>query len=133
MSRIRRNLARCACLAGGLCVTGALAGSPEDYANAWLGERLWRDRPKGLWTDLASRPAYPAEPGPQTWNPNEQNPWANTYGTPMEAPARATSQRPRARYAIPVCTCYLRSDARSWDGGPLTDADIARLCRAQCF
>ena len=133
MSRFRRTLARCACLAGGLCAAGTLAATPEDYANAWLGERLWRDRPTGLWTELAARPAAPATQGPRTWNPGEQNPWANTYGTPAEAQGRATGQRLRSRYAIPVCSCYLPSDARSWDGGPLTDADIARLCRAQCF
>ncbi|MCM2328685.1 MAG: hypothetical protein NDI88_12415 [Lysobacter sp.] len=136
MSRLHRTLALCACLAGASAVTGALAGSPEDYANAWLGERLWRDRPKGSWTDLVARPVAPVSPaasGPRTWNPSEQNPWANTYGTPAEAPPRAARLRPGARYAIPVCTCYLPADARSWDGGPLTDADIARLCRAQCF
>jgi hypothetical protein len=136
MSRLHRTLALCACLAGGSCVTSALAGSPEEYANAWLRERLWQERTERLWTDLVAKPApraTPAPSGPRTWNPGEQNPWANTYGTPAEAPARATSLRPGVRYAIPVCTCYLPADARSWDGGPLTDADIARLCRAQCF
>jgi hypothetical protein len=136
MSRLHRALALLALLAGGSCVGGALAGSPEEYANAWLGERLWRDRPHGLWTDLVARPAVPvspAAPGPRTWKPGDQNPWANAYGTPAEAPARGTSLRTGARYAIPVCTCYLPADARSWDGGPLTDADIVRLCRAQCF
>lgn len=136
MSRLHRILAHCACLAGVAAAAGAFAGSPEEYANAWLGERLRRDRPARMWSDLVARSATSSTPsaeGPRTWNPSEQNPWANAYGTPSEAPAQATSLRPRARYAIPVCTCYLPADARSWDGGPLTDADIARLCRAQCF
>lgn len=136
MSRPHRTLARCACLAGAVVAAGAFAGSPDEYANAWLVEQLRRDRPARLRADLVAMPATPPAPaatGPRTWKPGEQNPWANAYGTPSEAPARASSLGPRARYAIPVCTCYLPADARSWDGGQPTDADIARLCRAQCF
>jgi hypothetical protein len=123
---------------GALCGAGAAFADyyGNAYSGAWLGEQLRYDRPSAYWTDMVSRPPRHVEPasrGPRTWDARDQNPWANTYGTPAEEPARATSLRPGARYAIPVCTCYLPADARSWDGGPLTDADIARLCRAQCF
>jgi hypothetical protein len=135
MNRLHRTQALCACLAGAFCVTGALAGSPEEYANAWLHERLWRERKERLWTDLVARPApqaSAAQPGPRTWNPSEQNPWANTYGTPTESRWQ-TAPRAYGHSAMRMCSCYLPADARSWDGGPLTDADISRLCRAQCY
>ena len=111
-----------------------------DYAGAWLGPR----NPE-RWTDLVARPARPAaypSGGPRTWDAYEQNPWANTYGTPSSNPLREPLYRPRHSYSYPssysysgltpMCACYLPSDARSWDGGPLTSAEIARLCRSQC-
>lgn len=114
----------------------ALAGHGDGYASALLGERLRYDRPNAYWTDMVSRPARRAEPaprGPRSWDPQDQNPWANTYGTPSEGPWRSVPLSPGGRDVVRMCSCYLPADARSWDGGPLTDADIARLCRAQCY
>lgn len=122
-----------ACLAASM---SAAADYRSDYIDAWLGERLRSERPERFWSDLVSRPARPVEReanGPRTWNPRDQNPWANTYGTPMSSGWSETIVRPRSSRAVRLCSCYLSADARSWDGGPLTDADIARLCRAQCF
>ncbi len=108
-------------------------GNYSDYANAWLGEAL-RGDPRGDWGDLVSRPAWPTLPkgeGPRTWRPLDQNPWANTFGTPSSA---RPAWRPARESAgiVRLCACYLPDDLRSWDGGPLTAADVARLCRAQC-
>lgn len=122
-----------ACLVAGV---PAFADYRSDYAEAWLGERLRHDRPERFWSDLIARPAKRAEPaagGPRTWNPHDESPWANTYGTPMSRAWSDTVVRPRSSGVVRLCSCYLSADARSWDGGPLTDADIARLCRAQCY
>lgn len=127
------RLAFAACLAAGL---PAAADYRSDYADAWLGESLRRVRPESSWGDLVSRPAKPFErgpAGPKSWNPREENPWANTYGTPASRPWAGTTLRPRSPGAVRLCSCYLSSDLRSWDGGALTSADVARLCRAQCF
>ena len=114
-----------------------MAGPYGDaYAGAWIGERLRHERSASYWTDMVSRPYRAPEPaaqGPRTRDPRDQNPWANTYGTPAEGPWRSVPLAPGGRPVIRMCSCYLPSDARSWDGGPLTDADIARLCRAQCY
>jgi hypothetical protein len=102
-----------------------------DYANAWLGPR----NPE-RWTDLVARPERPAiypSSGPRSWDAHEQNPWANTFGTPSGSRWRATTAQPFSSGIVRMCSCYLPADARSWDGGPLTDADITRLCRAQCY
>jgi len=114
----------------------AAADHSGDYANAWLGERLRHDRPNAYWTDLISRPAKRAEPpsgGPRTWEPHDQNPWANAYGTPAGNGWRSTGARPSFSGPVRMCACFLPADARSWDGGPLTEADVVRLCRAQCY
>ncbi len=130
---MKRALALAACLAA-LCGGDAIADTYGDYASAWLGERLRHER-SPYWTDMVSRPSWTAEPasrGPRTWDPRDQNPWANTYGTPSEGRWRSAPPA-GGRSALRMCSCYLPADARSWDGGPLTDADIARLCRAQCY
>ncbi len=129
-------------IAAALLAPGLLAGaaaSPADYwadpANPWVVERLRIERQERQWADLVVLPSRNAwsQGGPRTWNPQDQNPWANTFGTPAEGRARVTPLRPRGAPVLRLCSCYLPSDARSWDGGPLTDADIARLCRAQCY
>jgi hypothetical protein len=133
---MKRSLATILCLGSLLGGGVALADHGEGYASAWLGERLRDDRPTRYWTDLVSRPARRAEPvprGPRSWDPHDQNPWANTYGTPSESRWRSGFHSPGGGEVVRMCSCYLPGDARSWDGGPLTDADIARLCRAQCY
>ena len=129
-------LATAACL-------GALSGAGnavadyygDAYATARLGERLRYERSSLYWTDLLARPSWSVEPasrGPSSWEPSEQNPWANTYGTPTES-LWQTAPRTYGRSAMRMCSCYLPADARSWAGGPLTDAAISRLGRAQCY
>ncbi len=125
-------------LLGALCGTGTACADyyGNDYSGARLGEQLRYDRPSSYWTDMVSRPpryVEPASRGPRTWDARDQNPWANTYGTPSESRWRSVPLAPGGRDVVRMCSCYLPSDARSWDGGPLTDADIARLCRAQCY
>jgi len=107
-----------------------------DYGNAMLGERLRRDRPGSFWTDLVARPANRAETtagGPRTWVPYDQSPWANTYGTPAGSGSWPAPPVPPSVGIVRLCACYLPADARSWDGGPLTEADVVRLCHAQCY
>jgi hypothetical protein len=128
----------------GILVAAALpaAGSAfagdywSDYANAWLGDQLRRERPDRFWSDLVVRRPksfdQPAD-GARTWVPRDENPWANAFGKPAESAWRVTTLPPPGREIMRVCSCYLPADARSWDGGPLTEADIARLCSAQCF
>jgi hypothetical protein len=102
-----------------------------NYGSAWLGPRN-PDR----WTDLVARPEGPATyptSGPRSWDAHDQNPWANTYGTPSGSRWRAAPDQPYSSGIVRMCSCYLPADARSWDGGPLTQADITRLCRAQCY
>jgi len=130
-------LATAACLGALLGAGSALADYDGDaYGSAWLVERLRYERSSSrYWTDMVSRPSWALEPatrGPRSWDPSEQNPWANTYGTPSESRWQ-TTPRAYGRSAMRMCSCYLPADARSWDGGPLTDADISRLCRAQCY
>jgi hypothetical protein len=134
---MNRLLVTTAFLAALLGAGGAVADYyGEGYGSAWLGERLQRDTSSSYWTDMVSRRYWTVEPaprGPRSWEPRDQNPWANTYGTPAENPWRGVTVGPSGRGAVRMCSCYLPTDARSWDGGPLTDADIARLCRAQCY
>jgi hypothetical protein len=134
---MKRLLVTTACL-GALLGAGSAHADyyGEGYASAWIAEGLARDRAGSYWTDMVSRRSWGAEPapkGPRSWDPRDQNPWANTYGTPSEGPRRGFGAAPSGRNAVRMCSCYLPADARSWDGGPLTDADIARLCRAQCY
>ncbi len=114
-----------------------------DYSGAALGEQLRREREVAQWRMVAAllgefRTAYrrpaaePSPTGPTSWRAQNENPWANAYGTPS-SPGYSTSVRTLPGSSVRLCTCYLPADARSWDGGPLTQADIARRCQAQCF
>ncbi len=119
-------------------------GYTYGYSGYSLAEQLRRERELAEWRVVAAllsdfrtaykRPAYePAPPGPTSWRAQNENPWANAYGTPSsQAPKYSTVSRVTANTSINVCTCYIPSDARSWDGGPLTQADIARRCESQC-
>jgi len=80
-----------------------------------------------------SRNGDTSSSGARTWVAENENPWANTYGTPSTSRWRVTKVQPYYRGVVRVCSCYLSTEARSWDGGPLTEGDIARLCRAQCY
>jgi len=134
--RLLDHLARAAALACLAASMPAAADYRSDYVEAWLGERLRHDRPQSYWSDLVSRPSKRAErgaSGPSTWNPLDENPWANTYGTPMSNRWSDTIVRPLSSGVVRLCSCYLDANARSWDGAELTNADIARLCRAQCY
>jgi hypothetical protein len=136
MTRLRHLYATAAALALLAASAPAAADLWGDYANAWLGERLRRDNPDRFWTDLVARPARAVEPasdGPRSWAAQDENPWANTYGTPAGNRKPAMTARPHWSGSVRMCSCYLPADARSWDGGPLTEADIARACRAQCY
>lgn len=107
-----------------------------DYANAHLGDSLRASRSASFWTDMVARPSRNGEAstsGARTWVAENENPWANTYGTPAQSRWRVTRTPRYYTGIVRVCSCYLPSEARSWDGGPLTEADIARLCRAQCY
>lgn len=115
----------------------ASAGPSEEYVSALLGEELrhgLREASRAVPSARTPKRLDTPPSGPRSWNPVDQNPWANAYGTPsgsfpsMSVRADAGAWRP-----VRLCACYLPVDARSWDGGPLTDADISRLCRAQCY
>ncbi len=135
---ILRPLARLA-LAAAILASGAAGASADawgDYANARLGEALRRSDAERQWRDLVARPYRHAErlaSGPRSWDASQENPWANTFGTPPASRWRSTPAPPGFSGVVRLCTCYLPADARSWDGGPLTEADIARRCRAQCY
>ncbi len=120
----------------------AAAGARDygsEYASALLGEALrgeLREASRKVPRSQETRKLAGETGGPRSWNPAEMSPWANAYGTPSAGLAPRVSLgvlgitdgwRP-AR----LCACYLPADARSWDGGPLTEADVARMCRAQC-
>jgi hypothetical protein len=114
----------------------SLADYWGDYANAQLGESLRASRSATFWTDLVARPSRNGEAsssGARSWVAENENPWANTYGTPSSSRWRVTRAQPYSSGIVRMCSCYLPADARSWDGGPLTQGDIARLCRAQCY
>lgn len=113
------------------------------YSGAALGEQLRRERELAEWRAVAAvlsdfrraykRPAAESSsPGPTSWRAQNENPWANAYGTPSSS-GYSPSVRTLPGSSARLCTCYLPADARSWDGGPLTPADIARRCQAQCF
>jgi len=138
MNRFPRIASRIAAAAAVLLAAGtpALAGGSRDYANAWLGEQLRREIRETFWRDLVARPSRHEQspaPGPRSWQAHDQNPWANTYGTPENNRWRSTVLGSRSPGIVRMCSCYLSADARSWDGGPLTEADITRMCRAQCY
>lgn len=114
------------------------------YAQERFAEQLRHERQLSEWRVVAAilsdfrtafrRPGFEPEgpAGPVSWRASNENPWANAYGTPSSSGPAATS-RSLPGTGVKMCSCYLPADARSWDGGPLTPADIARRCRAQCF
>jgi hypothetical protein len=115
----------------------ARADSPStEFLNALVAEQLryeLRAASRTLPPAASTRHPEPAAAGPKSWNPAERSPWANAYGTP--APLAPVSPRIALLGVwrpVRLCSCYLPADARSWDGGPLTEADVARMCRAQC-
>jgi hypothetical protein len=134
----RARIAALAILAmtGWAFAPSAAAGPSDDYVSALLGEQLRVERYQASrtvsthWT--AKRTEAPAN-GARSWNPADQNPWANAYGTPSASyPPHSVRFDAGAWRPVRLCACYLPVETRSWDGGPLTAADVARLCRAQC-
>lgn len=138
--------ARLALAAAGLAVALPVAAQYDSYGYVYghstpaLAEQLRRDRELAEWRLVLTvrpeyrtafkRPSYvPAPVGPTTWRPQNENPWANAYGTPSTQGFASSSVQ---RHAHGACACYIPSDAKSWDGGPLTQADIARRCAQQC-
>lgn len=136
-------------------VLGLVAGAPAaaqhgydpyafGYAQERFGEQLRQERQLSEWRAVSAilsefrtgfrRPGFEpdAPAGPASWRASNENPWANAYGTPSSSGLSATA-RTLPGTGVKLCSCYLPADARSWDGGPLTAADIARRCRAQCF
>ncbi len=119
-------------------------GYTYGHSNGLFTEQLRRERELAEWRLVASllsdyrtafkRPSYtPAPVGPTSWRAQNENPWANAYGTPSSPASKySTVSRVTASTTYHVCTCYIPADARSWDGGPLTQADVARRCQAQC-
>jgi len=115
----------------------------RDWAGAAFSETIARQREDARVREAltASYSAYEtaykragrdsAPVGPTSWRAESQSPWANAYGTPSATPF-ATASRPYPQSTVRLCTCYLPADARSWDGGPLSQADIVRRCTAQC-
>jgi hypothetical protein len=127
----------------------ALGDRASDYANTWFAEQLrlesfrygYRDGAREVarertspWENAALLPQGGASNSPRSWDPNNESPWANAYGRPMSNAAwNVTTLRPKTTGPVRMCACFLPTDARSRDGGPLTEDDIARLCRAQCY
>lgn len=123
-------------------------GYTYGHSNGLFAEQLRRERERAEWRLVASllsdyrtafrRPSFdPAPAGPTSWHAQNENPWANAYGTPSSHASRhSTVSRVTATTTTTttynVCTCYIPADARAWDGGPLTETEIARRCRAQC-
>lgn len=149
MTSARRVLAL-ATAAGGLALALPSAAQYDSFGYTYghspslFTEQLRRERELAEWRLVASllsdyrtafrRPSYdPAPAGPTSWRAQNENPWANAYGTPSSHASKySTVSRVTSTTTYNVCTCYIPSDARSWDGGPLTQADIARRCQAQC-
>jgi hypothetical protein len=149
MKPARRFLAFLAAAVGVASVFPAAAQYRGDayafgYADSLFAEQLRRERQLSEWRAVSAilaedrtafrypGPASDAPAGPTSWRAGNENPWANAYGTPSSSGQyAAVGTLPRS--AVKMCSCYLPADARSWDGGPLTPADIARRCRAQCF
>lgn len=105
-----------------------------------VAEQLRREREMSEWRLVITsrlefrtafkRPSFePAPVGPTTWRAQNENPWANAYGTPSTQGFASSGVQ---RHQQGACACYIPSDAKSWDGGPLTQADIARRCAQQC-
>ena len=118
------------------------AFSPH-VSRAYMEEQLRRERSesiyRGVVAGVASQWRYSveriparAEGGPTSWSATSVSPWANAYGTPSTAAPSAVLHRRLGVVSFSSCNCYLPSDAKSWDGGPLTEADIARRCAQQC-
>ena len=119
-------------------------GYTYGHSQSLFTEQLRRERELSEWRLVASlltdyrtafkRPSFdPAPVGPSSWRAQNENPWANAYGTPSSPASKySTVSRVTASTTYHVCTCYIPADARSWDGGPLTQADVARRCQAQC-
>jgi hypothetical protein len=118
-------------------------GYGREVGNSLFSEQLRREREVAEWRAVAAllgewrtafrhRALEPAPAGPTSWRAQNENPWANAYGTPSSS-GYGASVRTLPGTSVKMCTCYLPSDARSWDGGPFTQADIARRCQAQCF
>ena len=131
-----RSLATAAAVALAMAGPAVQADYWGEYANAQLGESLRASRSASFWTDMLARPSRNGEASPsgaRTWVAENENPWANTYGTPAPSRWRVTRAPPYYPGVVRMCSCYLPADARSWDGGPLTAADVTRLCRAQCY
>lgn len=108
------------------------------YTESYLRERLRQDNTYWSWRSTIyerrqSGRAEPATPGVKTWNAQDENPWANAYGKPMSVTGPTyTRAVPRQYGNASLCACYLPADAKSWDGGPLTAADVSRMCKVQC-
>ena len=151
MTSARRVLAL-ATAAGGLALALPSAAQYDSFgytyghSNGLFAEQLRRERERAEWRLVASllsdyrtafrRPSFdPAPAGPTSWHAQNENPWANAYGTPSSHASRhSTVSRVTATTTTTysVCTCYIPADARAWDGGPLTEIEIARRCRTQC-
>lgn len=134
--RTLRSLATAAAVALAMAGPAVQADYWGEYANAQLGESLRASRSASFWTDMVARPSRNGDASPsgaRTWVAENENPWANTYGTPVQSRWRVTRTQPYYPGVVRMCSCYLPADARSWDGGPLTAADVTRLCRAQCY
>ena len=149
MSPARRSLALLAAVIGMVAALPCAAQYGRDayafgYADSVFAEQLRRERQVSEWRAVSAiltefRTAFRRQgleadgpAGPTSWRPHNENPWANAYGTPSSSGHVATT-RALPSSGVRMCSCYLPADARSWDGGPLTPADIARRCRAQCF
>lgn len=123
----------------------------RDFSNAfspylsrtYVEEQLRRERSesiyRGVVAGVASQWRYTVDRVPargdgaqSSWNAANYSPWANAYGTPSTAMPSNVLHRRLGVVSFSSCNCYLPSDAKSWDGGPLTEADIARRCAQQC-
>ncbi len=117
---------------------------PRDGALAAFTEAIQRQREDASVREALTRrygdfqTAYkrgygaPEPVGPTSWRAESQSPWANAYGTPSSGVYGATTMRTYPTVTARYCACYIPADAKSWDGGPLTEADIARRCKQQC-
>ena len=87
--RTLRSLATAAAVALAMAGPAVQADYWGDYANAQLGESLRASRSASFWTDMVARPSRNGDASPsgaRTWVAENENPWANTYGTPVAEP-----------------------------------------------